>query len=374
MGEWDATSGFCFLLEKNWFNHVVTSIKFSLRKRQDGTSETMRKSPRISEEHLRACLQDQYGLSSVKVEFLPVGHDYDAGVYRVVSEQGTSYLLKVTSRPLYESRYLVPRYLNEQGITSVVAPIATRGGALWIVLADWTVTLYPFINGDTSLTGMTEAQWKEVGTIFKRIHGVMLPPVGFEALRKETFDPSEYIRWVRAFETQGAYSQGQSVSGGAVRSLWGGHQSTIHTMVTSLEKLGRILQSRPLPYVICHADLHARNLIRERVGHVFVIDWDEVMLAPKERDFIFVRQTQADAFFQGYGHEEIDWMALTYYLWERAVQDLIENTRNVYLRDDWEEETRAQAVQSLHEILAEERGHIEAAYQASFHLPKDFTL
>ena len=51
---------------------------------------------------------------------------------------------------------------------------------------------------------------------------------------------------------------------------------------------------------------------------MFVIDWDEVMLAPKERDFLFVKEAPADglvrlstpAFFQGYGQTEIDWIAL----------------------------------------------------------------
>ena len=38
------------------------------------------------------------------------------------------------------------------------------------------------------------------------------------------------------------------------------------------------------------------NLIRDRAGNVFVIDWDEVMLAPKERDFIFIREPQAAAY------------------------------------------------------------------------------
>jgi spectinomycin phosphotransferase len=129
-----------------------------------------------------------------------------------------------------------------------------------------------------------------------------------------------------------------------------------------------------LPCVICHADLHARNLIRNRAGQVFVIDWDEVMLAPKERDFIFVRPPHADAFFQGYGQAEIDWVALTYFLWERVVQDLIECTHNVCFREDWTEESRAQAVQLLEVILAEDRGHIEAAYQAAAHLPRDLTV
>src|SRR6266567_8061963 len=245
----------------------------------------MREQPKIPEEQLRACFQDQYDLYPVTLEFLPLGLDYNAGVYRVVSEQGTAYLLKVTSRPLYEPRCLVPRYLNEQGITAVVAPVPTRSGALWTRVEEWTVILYPFIDGDTSWTGVTNEQWKEVGTIFQQIHQVMLPPVGFESLRKETFDPTEYTRWIRTFETQYANTEGGGAVERALRSCWVAHQSTIHTVLTSLEKLAGVLQSRTFPYVICHADLHARNLIRDRAGQVCVIDWDEVMLAPKERDF-----------------------------------------------------------------------------------------
>src|SRR2546421_8449412 len=291
----------------------------------------MREQPKIPEEQLRACFQDQYDLYPVTLEFLPLGLDYNAGVYRIVSEQGTAYLLKATSRPLYEPRCLVPRYLNDQGITSVVAPVPTSSGALWTQLEGWTLIVYPFIDGDTSLTGMTHEQWQEVGTIFQQIHRVMLPPEGFAALRKETFDPTGYTRWVRTFETQHLHVRhGGSASSRALRADWLAHQSTIHTVVTSLEKLAAELQSRTLPYVICHADLHAANLLRDHAGHVFVIDWDEVMLAPKERDFIFVREPQASAFFQGYGQREIDWTVLTYYLWERVIEDLIEDAQNVW--------------------------------------------
>jgi len=207
-----------------------------------------------------------------------------------------------------------------------------------------------------------------VGSIFRRIHQVRLPPVGFESLRKETFDPTEYTRWVRAFETQHLHSRrGGSGSSRALRADWRAHQSTIHTAVASLEKLAEGLQARTLPYVISHADLHPANLLRDHAGHVFVIDWDEVMLAPKERDFIFVREPDADAFFQGYGQREIDWMALTYYLWERVVQDVIEDAQNVCFRDDWAEETRADAARLFHEYLSE-GSTIDAAYKASARL------
>ena len=167
----------------------------------------MRIKPDIPDELLRTTLQNQYDLVPTTLEFLPVGLDYHAGVYRVVSEQGIAYLLKATSRPLYEPRYLVPRYLNDQGITSVVAPLPTRSGGLWVKLVDWMVIVYPFIDGVSSFTGMTNEHWRNLGSIFKKIHQIIVPAELFQSLRKETFDTSEYIRWIQAFETQHLQSQ-----------------------------------------------------------------------------------------------------------------------------------------------------------------------
>jgi spectinomycin phosphotransferase len=328
----------------------------------------MREPPKIPEERLRACLQDQYDLSPVTLEFLPRGQDYHAGVYRVVSEQGTAYLLKVTSRPLYEPACLVPRYLYDQGITSVVAPVPTSSGAVWTRVEEWTLIVYPFIDGATSWMGMTNEQWKEVGSIFKQIHHARLPPEGFESLRKETFDPTEYVRWIHVFETHHLRSPEGSASALALRASWVAHQSTIHKAVTTLEMLAEGLQRRSFQFVICHADLHPANLLRDRHGQVFVIDWDEVMLAPKERDFIFVREPQADAFWQGYGQREIDWMALTYYLWERVIQDVIAYAQDACFGDDLGEETRADIARLFHEYLAEGGDNLAAASQASARL------
>lgn len=337
---------------------------------QERTGHTRgREPPRILEDDLRTCLQDQYALPPVTLEFLPLGHDYQAGVYRVVSEQGAGYLLKVTSRPLYEPGCLVPRYLQEQGITAVVAPLPTRSAALWTRLKDWTVLVYPFLEGETSLTGMTPAQWQETGTIFQQIHQTPLPLGGFASLRHETFDPSAYMEWVQTFETH--HLQALREDSAAARVLlasWVAHQATIHTAITTLEKLAAVLKGHPLPSVICHADLHPANLLRDPAGHVFVIDWDEVMLAAKERDFIFVRGPHAEAFWEGYGGQELDWTAMTYYLWERVVQDLIEYTQIVCFRNDVIEATKAEAAQRFETNLAEGANILTAAAEAATHL------
>ena len=328
----------------------------------------MRAPPNISEERLQACLQDQYNLSIVRLEFLPRGLDFKAGVYRVVSKQGVPYLLKVTTRPLYEPGFLVPRYFKDQGITSVVAPMPTKSHTLWTKLEDWTLIVYPFIDGDTSWTGMTNEQWMEVGKIFKRIHNIQMKPEGFSSLRKETFDPTEYVQWIRDFESQHLHvRQGESEIEHALRDSWVEHQPTIHTAVNFLEKLAAVLQSQTFQHVICHADLHPANLIRDG-ANVFVIDWDEVMLAPKERDFIFIREPQADAFWEGYGKREINWLLLSYYLWERVVQDVIVNAQDVCFRDDLGEETKAEIAKMFQDYMMDGDNEVAAAYEASAHL------
>jgi len=335
----------------------------------------MREAPKISEDYLRACLQNNYDIRPVTLEFLALGLDYHAGVYRVVSEQGTPYLLKVKSGSLYEPCCLVPRYLRDQGITAVVAPLPTSTNALWAKAEDWTVIVYPFIDGDTSWTGMTDEQWKELGVTFQQIHQVTLPSSGFASLRRETFDPGEYTQQVQTFEAQHAQlSDEDSASKRALHSSWMAHKPTIHAVVASLEKLAGVLRSRTLPSVICHADLHPANLLRDQSGRVFVIDWDDVMLAPKERDLLFIKEssvadeTQPGTFFQGYGQTEINWIALTYYRYERVMQDLIACAQEVFDRDDLGEETKADSVQLFSEILAD-GGEIDAAIQASTHLP-----
>jgi spectinomycin phosphotransferase len=153
------------------------------------------------------------------------------------------------------------------------------------------------------------------------------------------------------------------------------HQSTIHSALTALEQLARALQSRTLPYVIAHADLHPANLLRDRAGRVFVLDWDEVMLAPKERDFIFIRAPQTQAFWEGYGSraiEEIDCIALTYFRWERVIQDLIEEAHQVLLRDDVGEDTKATAALRFAATFVA-GNNVDAAYAVAARLPTDLS-
>jgi spectinomycin phosphotransferase len=334
----------------------------------------MREKPNIAEEQLLTHVEDEYHLSVLNLEFLPLGLDTNAGTYRVVTRQGGAYFLKAKrATSFYEPACIVPRYLRDQGIAAVVAPIPTRQQTLWTQLENWRIILYPFIDGETGWQpGLSDEQWCTVGVALKQIHGATLPPESFPPLRNERFDPGEYSRWIESFEAQQLASHDGSSIERDLRSCWIAHQSTIHTLLTLMKNLARSLQTQAGPHVVCHADLHPGNILRTPSNDVFVIDWDDVMLAPKERDFLFVNETGSTGqtpspFFQGYGATEIDWTALTYYRGERVITDLIECARDVLFRDDLEEATKAEAVELFRDIFGE-NGEINLAFATAAHL------
>jgi spectinomycin phosphotransferase len=334
----------------------------------------MREKPNIAEEQLLIHLENEYHFSVLNLEFLPLGLDTNAGTYRIVTRQGAAYFLKAKqATSFYGPACIVPRYLLDQGVAAVVAPIPTQQQTLWTQLENWRIMLYPFIDGETGWhPGLNDEQWRAVGVALKQIHGTTLPPEGFPSLRNERFDPGEYSRWIESFETQQlALHDGSSIERD-LRSCWIAHQSTIHTLLTLMENLARSLQTQAGPRVICHADLHPGNILRTPSNEVFVIDWDDVMLAPKERDFLFVNETSStdqtpSPFFQGYGASEIDWAALTYYRGERVITDLIACAQDVLFRDDLEEATKAEAVELFRAIFSE-NGEVNLAFATAAHL------
>ena len=109
------------------------------------------------------------------------------------------------------------------------------------------------------------------------------------------------------------------------------------------QELGQRLARATPTFVLCHADIHTANVLLDSEQQVRIVDWDETILAPRERDLMFVvggiigglvTPSSEKLFFQGYGTTTIDPLALAYYRHAWAVADIGAYGEEVICRPD----------------------------------------
>ena len=207
----------------------------------------MREPPaHLSSELLCSCLHDSYGLAVAELTFLPRGSDSSAWVYRVRTSNAVEYCLKVRAGAVYEAGLHVPRYLCDQGITGVVAPLPTSTGTLWTNIAGSALILYPFISGRAGMErGLSDQQWVAFGTIVAQIHATTLSPRLLQTMQRESYAP-EGADVVRRLD---AYISARTFDDSAARafaSYWQLRREDIRTLVGRAEGCGRRLARKGL--------------------------------------------------------------------------------------------------------------------------------
>ncbi|HZU12372.1 MAG TPA: phosphotransferase [Chloroflexota bacterium] len=190
---------------------------------------------------------------------------------------------------------------------------------------------------------MSAAQWVEYGQILRRVHEAAVPSDFAALMPRETFEPpgASVVRDLDAYVDQTV-----SVRPGEARlaAFWREHRPAIHRLLATAEQLAQMVARQDLPCVLCHADIHTANVLAGADGRLWIVDWDETVLAPKERDLMFVAgRGISDAlvgpedegfFFQGYGPTALDPAALAYYRYAWAISDISANGTDVVLRPE----------------------------------------
>src|ERR1051326_8337903 len=124
--------------------------------------------PNIDDNKLITALNQNYAIQLRNLEFLPIGNDASAWAYRIDAENQKTYFLKIRKEISNQAGFLVPRFLQDQGIEQVLAPLPTKDQKLWLNVEDFFLILYPFVNGKEAMrTGMSDAQWTEFGSVLK---------------------------------------------------------------------------------------------------------------------------------------------------------------------------------------------------------------
>ncbi|MEP7356565.1 MAG: aminoglycoside phosphotransferase family protein [Anaerolineales bacterium] len=292
----------------------------------------MLEKPNYPDEKIVACLQAEFGLRTVDFAFLPLGGDLDSAVYRSVSADGTAYFCKLRRGEFDPTTVTLPRWMSEQGLRQIIAPLRNLSGQLWALLDEFHLMLYPFVPGENGYdVELSESQWADFGAALNRIHTLPLPPELRRGIAREDYSPLWRGRCRKILQRLEDETLDDPVMA-ELAALLRSQREPILDGIVRAEELARDMPALALESVLCHGDIQPANLHIDASGAVFIVDWDYPILAPKERDLMFigggqgfkpgVAEREELLFYRGYGPSRPHPLALTYYRYERAITDL----------------------------------------------------
>jgi spectinomycin phosphotransferase len=312
--------------------------------------------PELKDEVIIKCLREAYGSSVERIDFLPLGADQNTAVYRVAANNGSTYFLKLRGGEFNESSVAVPKFLSDHGLRQIIPPLATKTGRLWAELAPYKVILYPYVEGHNAFERkLTKQQWIEFGAALKKLHTVAIPSAITGSVPREEFSPLWRDKVKKYLAQFGRETYVEPVAVELAVFMQTKSSETL-ALVKRAEKLAQILQNQPLDFVLCHADIHGWNLLIDINNALYIVDWDTLIFAPKERDLMFIGCGPGDSeytpkeeetlFSQGYGRTIINQIANTYYRYERIIEDIAVFCDQIFSSDEGGE-NRKQALEYL---------------------------
>lgn len=284
----------------------------------------------IQKQDIIEFLKIYYGIDIHEAQLISGGADINAFAYKA-DAKSNSYFVKFKCGDFDEINLSIIRLLHDSGIKEIIFPINTTEGTLFQRLDHFRIIVYPFIDAPNGFSqNLTEKHWKQLGKALRKIHEISVPALIQQQLRRETYS-TKWREIVRSFYSKIEPDTSDDKITADFKSFFKQNIDIIPRLVDSAEELSKKIQPDLDKYVLCHSDIHAGNVLVASDESIYIIDWDEPMMAPKERDLMFFgggvgnvwnEAQEVHYFYEGYGKTNIDKTILSYYRHERIVEDI----------------------------------------------------
>ena len=326
----------------------------------------------MPEQQILELLKIHYGLDINALESFSGGADANARVYKAAANSN-SYFVKIKFGHYDQVNLAIIKLLHDAGIKEIIFPILTRAGNLFQQFDEFLMIVYPFIQAPNGFTqDLTDKQWIQLGKALRQVHQTPIPESILQKLRKETY-PNKWCDIVKSLYDKINLEISNDEISEKFKSSFKTNIELIHEVVELTEKLAKQLQPDLDEYVLCHSDIHAGNILVGDNESIYIIDWDEPMLAPKERDLMFIgggvgnvwnNPKEIPYFYEGYGKTHLDKTILSYYRHARIVEDIALFGQNL-LSSDYNDPARLEILPFFNGMF-EPNGVVEIALSMRF--------
>jgi hypothetical protein len=207
--------------------------------------------------------------------------------------------------------------LHRAGVRGLTVPVPAVDGALHVPVRGGVLVLFEHIEGVQS----TDFDAAALGEVMAQVHGTSSP--GGVDVPRESFHP-HYAADLWPTLDRAAAADGDEVVRG-LRAFLHPMGDELHRGWTAFEAVAERCRETAFPLVLTHGDA-LWNVMVDEAGVLHLVDWDELILAPAERDLWFF--TERPEFMRAYrAHRArlavpLDALAVSYYVHHRYFEEL----------------------------------------------------
>ncbi|HAT8171473.1 TPA: phosphotransferase, partial [Legionella pneumophila] len=242
----------------------------------------------FSDEELIDCLYQGYQIRAVTLYFVNVGSFYG---FIVETKENKKYFLKIypkdqslvpnppTIESLHQTGIALNRFKHNFGMTNLSCMLVDVKENYCFTTNGLILTLYDYIEGVHPSYAPNQLLNDKMAALLFQLHRI--PSSAFPAFVRENFNidyalgMSEWIgHSIEITDTTHARS---------IFSKLNENKEQLLNGLTQLQQWGKQFSKMSLPFVITHGDPHHYNVLQTPLD-VWLIDWDGIKIAPRERD------------------------------------------------------------------------------------------
>ena len=311
--------------------------------------------PSIDDRMLRDLLLCHYGIDVRSFTYRVA--EWSVGGFTITAGDGERFYLKV--QEAHPSTFAASAHdfylpltleLHQNGTLPHIAyPIPTLDGRLWVASGPYALVLCNFIDGVTvGHSGMTGAVLARLADLVGRLHTSTAHLAVSDPLY-ESFD----ITFSETLLSAAKPADDKNVCLCALSQALQPRTAEILGYFDRLNSLQRKLRHQRREMVVCHTDLHGENLMHGCDGNLYIVDWDNAMIAPREHDLFFFAGDErfGRLFLPAYeavtGPVLMDSDVLRFYYYRRGLEDIADYVVRIQRGDGGSARDRADLVDLL---------------------------
>jgi len=306
----------------------------------------MKTQPKLSAKYLKKWLQRFYALQADRVQFMPRGEC--SWGFVITAQDGQRYFLKLWMDGLCD-RTMTPQVVKTMmalyydfGINQMAPPpLRATTGQYVNKLERYDAVLLHFVPGIPATDSvLTQMQLKYLGVLLGNIHTCKISST--ERPPMEDFSP-HFIEQLQEIMREVDYPNGfyTPIQSELLQILRRARQSLTRLLQDFISAHQMMCLRDPNEFVVCHGDPSHGNIVITPDHQIALIDWDNPVYGPPERDVFFIQDQSVamDGYRSVIGDDyEPDETAIRFYQLHWHMQEIVEHGgRTLYTKQSEEQ-------------------------------------